>query len=80
MLPPIEQAICEEGVRGVVEALVLDGAGNAKVGDAGLDGCGTVLVVDVEDAVELGETEHDPVFERQRAARKPGARHPWPRP
>ena len=61
------------GVGGVVEALVLDGLGDAEIGDAGLGGDGAVLVVDVEDAVELAQAQDDAVGERQGAAGERGA-------
>ena len=60
------------GVGGVVEALVLDGLGDAEVGDAGLGGDGAVLEVDVEDAVELAHAQDDAVGERQRPAGQAG--------
>ena len=51
----------------VVEAPVLDGVGNAQVGDARLGDDDAVLVIDVEDPVELAEPHGDAVGERQGA-------------
>jgi len=65
-------------IGGVVEAGPLHRLGDAKVGDPRLSADGAVLVVDLQDAVELAEPEHDAVGERQGAARERGpgpARH-----
>ena len=55
----------------VVEAPVLDGVGNAQVGDARLGDDDAVLVIDVEDPVELAKPHGDGVGQRHGA---PGER------
>ena len=60
------------GIGRVIEALVGHRVGNGEVGDAGLGDDATVGVIDLEDAVELGEPEDDAVCERQRPARERG--------
>ena len=61
------------GIGRVVEALVLDGLGDAEVGDAGLHAGAAVGVVDLEHAVELAQAQQDGVAHRHRAARQRGA-------
>ena len=61
------------GIGRVVEALVLDGLGDAEVGDAGLHAGAAVGVVDLEHAVELAQPQQDGVAHRHRAARQRGA-------
>ena len=63
-------------VGGVVEARVLDRGGDAEVGHAGLGDHAAVLEVDLEDAVELAQAEHDAIGQRQGAARERGAGAP----
>ena len=60
----------------VIEALVLDRVGDAEIGDARLGDHAAVLEVDLEDAVELAEAQHDAVGQRQGAARERGAGTP----
>ena len=54
----------------VIEAAGLDGLGNRQVRNARLGDDAAVGVVDVEDAVELGESEEHAVAQRQRATRE----------
>ena len=61
------------GVRRIVEAVGTHRRADGEVGDARLDHGAAVGGVDLEDPVELAEAHGDPVGERQRPARKPGA-------
>ena len=61
------------GVGGIEEAAVLHRLGDADIGDAGLDGGAAVGVVDVEDAVQAHQAEHDRIDHRQGAAGERGA-------
>src|SRR5260370_39527839 len=58
----------------IVETGVLDGLGNCEIGDAWLNDGATVLVVNPENAIELGHAEEDAVGQRQSAARNRGSR------
>ncbi len=51
-----------------------NGIGYGKIGDAGLDGCGAVGEIDLQDARHLGKTDDDGILLRNRAAGKRGAR------
>ena len=57
----------------VIEAGLGDRLRDRKIGDAGLDHGDAVVVVDLADAVELGEPEEHAITERQRAAGQRGA-------
>ena len=57
----------------IVEARLRDRIRDAEVGHARLRDHAAVLEVDLEDPVELAEPQHDPVGERQSAARERGA-------
>jgi hypothetical protein len=59
----------------IIEPVGLHGMGNGKIGDPGLRSDAPVCIVDVEDPVELAETEGNAVFERQSAS---GQRCPRP--
>ncbi len=72
-LPPMVQAICEDGIGRVVEAGVLDRLGDREIGHARLDHHHAVVEIDLADAVELRHAEQHAVGERQRAARQRGA-------
>ena len=54
----------------VIKPGVLDRLANAEIGDAGLRHDTAVVVIDLEDAVELGHAEEHAVGQRQRAARQ----------
>ena len=60
----------------VVEAFVLDRIGDAEIGDARLGDHAAVLEVDLQDAIELAQAQHDAVGERQGATRERGSRAP----
>ena len=75
-LPPIVQAICEDGIGRIIEAGLADRLRHREIGDAGLDHGNAVIVIDLADAFEFGKPEQNAVAERQRAA---GERGPAPR-
>ena len=52
----------------IVEAGVFDGFADCEVGDTGLNDGTPILVVDFENAIELGHAEEDAVGQRQCAA------------
>ena len=54
----------------VVEAVLLDGVGDAEIGDAGLRDDDAVRIVDRQDAVEAAHDQQHRILERQRAARQ----------
>jgi len=56
------------GVGRVIEAALRDRVRDREVRDPGLAGHAAVVVVDVENAIEAREAEHDAVGERQRTA------------
>ena len=57
----------------VIKPGTLDRMGDREIGHPGLDDDAAVVVVDIEDAVELGHAEEDPVGQRQGATRQRGA-------
>ena len=57
----------------VEEAFGRDRAGDREIGHAGLDPRDAVGIVDLEDAVHLGDADHDRVLLRDRAAGERGA-------
>ena len=61
------------GIGRVVEALALHRMGDRQVGHARLHHGAAVRVVDLEDAVELGEAQQDAVLQRQRSSGQRGA-------
>ena len=60
-------------IRRVVVAERRDPFGDLEIGDAGLDRHPLVRDVDVEDAVEARQRDHEAAGDRQRAAGQPGA-------
>ena len=72
-------------IRRVVVAERRDPPGDVEIGDARLHRHPLVRDVDIEDAVEAGQGDHEPAGDRQRAARQTGAvaardeRDPGPR-
>ena len=52
-------------IGGIEEAAMGDSIGDVDVGDAGLNPRAAVFIVDVEDAIEAGEAEHDRIGRRQ---------------
>jgi hypothetical protein len=60
-------------IGGVIKALLLDGGGDAEIGDARLGDDGAVGKIDLEDAVEPAHHQQHGIFERQRPAGQRGA-------
>ena len=58
-LPPMVQAICDDG-SGVIEAGLLDRLRHREIGDAGLDHGDAIVEVDLADALELGHADSTP--------------------
>ena len=56
------------GVWGVEEAVFGDGLCDADIGDASLDDCVAVLVIDFDDVVEAHEADDHSILERKRPA------------
>ncbi len=73
ILPAMVQASWLDGIRRVEEAEMLNGGGDAEIGDAGLDADDPVRGIDFEHAVHLGDAEHDGIGGRQCAAGERGA-------
>src|SRR5690606_1599965 len=61
-------------IRRVVEARMLHRVSDAEIRNARLGDDAAILEIDLEDPVELAETEQDAIGERQRPARKRRAR------
>ncbi len=61
------------GIGRVVVAVGGDGLRDLEVRHPGLDDDPAVFEIDLEHAVQAGERDHDPVGDRQRAAREAGA-------
>ena len=60
----------------IEEALGRDGVGDAEIGHASLDGCGTIGRIDLEYPRHLREPEDDRIFLRDRPSREGRARAP----
>ena len=70
--PPMEHAICEEGVRRVVEPVRIGRLGDGEVADPRLHPGDAAVGVQLEDAAELREAEEQPVLEGEGAPGKAG--------
>ena len=57
------------GVRGIIEAAMLDGLGDAEIGHPRLHDRAAIVVIDLEHAIELRQDEKDAILKRQSAAR-----------